>query len=607
MNMRRHLSFLAALAIAAVCAAPAAAQTADLQVFKADSVDPIAAGGTQTYTITVINNGPDDAEFVTLDDTLPAGTTFLSLSSPAGWTCTTPAVGSGGTVDCSTDLLAAFTTPTFTLQVVFDSGLQDGTVVTNTATVSAETPEANPGDESGSTDSTVGTPTDADLAVTKTGTPDPVFPGDNLTYTLTVVNNGPADAATVSLDDTLPSQTNFQSLSSPGGWSCTAPAVGATGDVNCSIATLAPGSAVFTLVVQVDATATPHSTIVNTALVSSPTNDPNPDNGSATAFNQVASPPVITATKTVSGQLQPGGAIAYTVILTNSGDAGQTDNPGAEFTDVLPAELTLVSAAATSGAAVATVATNTVTWNGAIPAGASVTVTLNATIKPGTPLGTNVSNQGTFAYDADNNGTNEASGATDDPTLPGAADPTVFQVSSPASVSGTKTVAGQLSPGGTVTYTVVLSNSGPNAQSDNPGAEFTDVLPSQLTLVSATATAGTALATVATNTVTWNGSIAAGGSVTITIKATISSGAAIGTSISNQGTLAFDADGNGTNEASGVTDDPAAAGASNPTTFVVGAQSVLEIPTLDTLGLAVLALLLATGGAGLLRRKKGRA
>ena len=66
--------------------------------------------------------------------------------------------------------------------------------------------------------------------------------------------------------------------------------------------------------------------------------------------------------------------------------------------------------------------------------------------------------------------------------------------------------------GGTVTYTVTLTNTGPGAQGDNPGNEFTDVLPAHLALVSATATSGTAVANVGTNTVTWNGSIPAGGS-----------------------------------------------------------------------------------------------
>lgn len=34
----------------------------------------------------------------------------------------------------------------------------------------------------------------ADLSVTKEDTPDPVTPGSNLTYTITVTNNGPAPA-----------------------------------------------------------------------------------------------------------------------------------------------------------------------------------------------------------------------------------------------------------------------------------------------------------------------------------------------------------------------------------------------------------------------------
>ncbi|UXI67050.1 DUF11 domain-containing protein [Tahibacter amnicola] len=135
-----------------------------------------------------------------------------------------------------------------------------------------------------------------------------------------------------------------------------------------------------------------------------------------------------------------------------------------------------------------------------------------------------------------------------------------------ASVSGTKTVAGSFNTGGTVTYTVILNNAATGAQPDNPGNEFTDVLPAGLTLDSAVATSGTASATVATNTVTWNGTIAPlGGQVTLTISATVNAGA--GTMISNQGTISFDGDGNGTNESSTVTDDPNVGGATDATVF----------------------------------------
>src|SRR6185295_15749160 len=108
-------------------------------------------------------------------------------------------------------------------------------------------------------------------------------------------------------------------------------------------------------------------------------------NDSATGFELWALPRTalganLTATLTVSGRQVPGGAITYTIVLTNHGPGPQADNPGAELTDVLPAGLTLVSAAATSGATTAIAATRTVTWNGALSAGASVTITIQATI-----------------------------------------------------------------------------------------------------------------------------------------------------------------------------------------------------------------------------------
>jgi uncharacterized repeat protein (TIGR01451 family) len=311
--------------------------------------------------------------------------------------------------------------------------------------------------------------------------------------------------------------------------------------------------------------------------------------------------PIVTGTKTVSGTFTTGGTVTYTVTLTNSGGSAQGDNPGNEFTDVLPASLTLVSASATSGAAVATVGTNTVTWNGAIPAGGSVTITITATIDAGTG-GQTISNQGTISYDADGNGTNEATGSTDDPGTGAPNDSTSFGVIAAPSITGTKTVSGAPVEGQNITYTVVLTNNGSAAQPDNAGNEFTDVLPASLTLVSANATAGTAAANVGTNTVTWNGTIAAGGSVTITIIATVDPGTA-GQTISNQGTFIFDGNADGTNETSGVTDNPATATPGDPTSVV--AQGVLnDIPTLSEVGLIALCLALTGAAFFFLRRRR---
>ncbi len=272
----------------------------------------------------------------------------------------------------------------------------------------------------------------ADLAVTKVDSPDPVNAGANLTYTLTVSNNGPDPAGNASWSDTLPAATTFVSLSAVAGWSCTTPAVGGTGAVSCSDASLAPGASVFTLTVAVDGNTTSGTVLTNTATVSSSTSDPNPGNGSATASTTVIAPAALGATKTAAGSFAPGGTVVYTVVVTNGGPGAQADNPGSEFTDVLPSGLTLVSAAATSGTAVATVATNTVTWDGALAAGASVTLTIDATITAGD--GVTIVNQGTITFDADGDGTNESTAMTDDPGAPGGADPTSFVVGGGASV-----------------------------------------------------------------------------------------------------------------------------------------------------------------------------
>ncbi len=165
-------------------------------------------------------------------------------------------------------------------------------------------------------------------------------------------------------------------------------------------------------------------------------------------------------------------------------------------------------------------------------------------------------------------------------------------------VSATKSASGSFAVGGTIIYTVTLTNNGTSSQPDNPGNEFTDVLPSTLTLVSAGATSG--VAAVAGNTVTWNGSIApVGGSVTITINALINTG---GQAIANQGQVAFDADGNGTNEANAVTDDPGTAAPGDPTVVIAAAPLLADIPTLSEIGFAALALLLA--GAALFRMRR---
>jgi uncharacterized repeat protein (TIGR01451 family) len=126
----------------------------DLEVSKVDINDPVGAGSNLAYTITVKNNGPDIATGVTFDDTLPAGTTFVSVSSPNGWTCTTPMVGASGTVSCSAPSLIV-ESAVFTLTVKVDASLSNGTVITNTVTTSSSSFDPISGNNSGMATTTV--------------------------------------------------------------------------------------------------------------------------------------------------------------------------------------------------------------------------------------------------------------------------------------------------------------------------------------------------------------------------------------------------------------------------------------------------------------------
>jgi uncharacterized repeat protein (TIGR01451 family)/uncharacterized repeat protein (TIGR02543 family) len=155
----------------------------------------------------------------------------------------------------------------------------------------------------------------------------------------------------------------------------------------------------------------------------------------------------------------------------------------------------------------------------------------------------------------------------------------------------TKTVAGSLYAGGSVTYTITIANSGTVDQADNGRHELVDILPSGLTLVSANATTGSATVDLPSGTVTWDGSIPTGGSVVITVNATVQTAAVLGDTVSNQGTISYDADGDGTNESNILTDDPGVVGSDDPTIFVVaprplGFYAIAPCRLLDTRGAA---------------------
>src|SRR5207247_463176 len=175
---------------------------ADLSATKDDGSGTFTAGTDVSYTITVNNSGPSDAQALLLSDALPAGTTFVSLTLPAGWTRTdATAVGANGTITATRPtLVAGAPAQVFTLVIHVGSGFVGH--LTIAATCSSATPDPPPGNNNGS-DTDTPSP-QADLSATKNDSRAlhaalPIF-----SYTITVNNSGPSDAQTLLLSDALP-------------------------------------------------------------------------------------------------------------------------------------------------------------------------------------------------------------------------------------------------------------------------------------------------------------------------------------------------------------------------------------------------------------------
>ena len=145
----------------------------------------------------------------------------------------------------------------------------------------------------------------------------------------------------------------------------------------------------------------------------------------------IAAAPALTATKAVD-LAADGSALTYTITITNTGPDPQPDTASYELVDNVPATVVVTQAIVVSGGGTPTFdfLTNTLYWDGVIPAGGSIVISIDGHVKSGAPSGTTISNQGTAFFDTNGDGTNDASVLTDDPSLPGSSDPTSFVVPS---------------------------------------------------------------------------------------------------------------------------------------------------------------------------------
>jgi len=352
---------------------------ANVRVAK-DGPATALAGEQIEYTLRVDNDGPSDARDVTLTDVLPASLTFVSATGCSA---------AGQTVTCDLGQLATGGSATRTLRVKIAPSAT--APIDNTATVATSTPQTSTADDS-DTASTVLIPS-ADLSIAKTADPATLRQGDTTTFTLTVRNDGPSDAAGVEVRDRLPDGlTPLRARPSQG--TCTIDGQ----DVRCAMG--AVGNAA-TASVAIDARADATGSRTNTATVTATTPDPDPTDDEASATVQVdpvpeppkadaptppapPAPSVDLSVVKTSTLLMTGADATYTLTVRNAGPAEAT---GVVLTDQLPAGVTYVRSEQTQGTCNATGAIVTCALGKlAAGTGAAVQLVVKVTAAPGTTV-----------------------------------------------------------------------------------------------------------------------------------------------------------------------------------------------------------------------------
>jgi uncharacterized repeat protein (TIGR01451 family) len=133
---------------------------------------------------------------------------------------------------------------------------------------------------------------EADVSVTVSDSPDPVQPGSNYTYTVRVVNNGPATASAVMVTNVLPADASFVSANTSQGTNSRSGAL-----VTGTLGTLNVGAVA---VLTVTATAPASGTLTNVASVTCSQTDNDPVNNVATTRTTVSLPPLTLSVSDVS-------------------------------------------------------------------------------------------------------------------------------------------------------------------------------------------------------------------------------------------------------------------------------------------------------------------
>ena len=284
-----------------------AENSADLSIIKTSAPNPVQPGGVLTYTLTIFNAGPSPAVNTVLTDHVPSVLTNVEYSLDGGltwqpWTGTlnlgTPLAGSSITV-----LIRGTVSPS-----------ASGSIV-NTATVLSDTPDPDPSNNTYTNTTEIASAAVADISVIKSGQPVTVTPGETLTYTVTVTNHGPDDAANVILYDEVPPELTGVQFSTDGGatWNLW---------INPFNLGLLPSGQSRTILIRGTVTAAACGSIFNTAVVKSDTRDPNPSNNTSSVNTSVeieAGADLSIRKTACPNHVNRGNKLKYTLTVSNAG------------------------------------------------------------------------------------------------------------------------------------------------------------------------------------------------------------------------------------------------------------------------------------------------
>jgi uncharacterized repeat protein (TIGR01451 family) len=182
----------------------------DVAVGMIGTPSSITVGQQVVYVMTVTNLGPVIARSVVVSNTLPANLSYVTAFAALGITFTHSQNEVVFQIGTMTNGQRAVMTVTAAATALGNA--------TDTAVIYDSQPNTN----LNGTAQVVTTVIAPDVALGMTGSPSTVFIGQNVTYTLSVINNGPPSALAVAVTNTLPPNVVFEGATVPLGVTYTA-------------------------------------------------------------------------------------------------------------------------------------------------------------------------------------------------------------------------------------------------------------------------------------------------------------------------------------------------------------------------------------------------